>query len=133
LFYQGKFDLEGTGLTGAEALLRWRSRNRGLVAPGEFIPLLEETGLILPVGEWILREACRQVREWHALTGRWIPVAVNVSAIQMSARDFGAHAMAILQDTPAGSTPIPPRVIELEITESALMADIEQGTQLLQV
>jgi diguanylate cyclase (GGDEF)-like protein len=133
LFYQGKFDLAGSGLIGAEALLRWRSAQRGLVSPAEFIPLLEETGLILPVGEWILREACRQVRAWHTLTGRWIPVAVNVSTIQMSARDFGEVAMSILHDTPPNSAPIPPQIIELEITESALMADIEQGAQLLKV
>ncbi|MET0377517.1 MAG: EAL domain-containing protein [Spongiibacteraceae bacterium] len=131
LFYQGKFDLNGGGLLGAEALLRWRSQTRGLVAPGEFIPLLEETGLILPVGEWILGEACRQVRAWFALTGRWIPVAVNVSTIQMSARDFGRIALGILHDNRDGVA-LPPRTIELEITESALMADIEQGAQLLQ-
>lgn len=131
LFYQGKFDLNGGGLIGAEALLRWRSQSRGLVSPAEFIPLLEETGLILPVGDWILAEACRQVRAWYALTGRWISVAVNVSTIQMSARGFGRAAINILQDN-SDAVAIPARTIELEITESALMADIEQGAQLLQ-
>jgi diguanylate cyclase (GGDEF)-like protein/PAS domain S-box-containing protein len=131
LFYQGKFDLNGSGLVGAEALLRWRSQTRGLVSPADFIPLLEETGLILPVGEWVLGEACRQVRAWFARTGRWIPVAVNVSTIQMSARDFGQTAMTILHENSNGVA-IPARTIELEITESALMADIERGAQLLQ-
>jgi diguanylate cyclase (GGDEF)-like protein len=126
LFYQGKFDLRSDALTGAEALLRWRSQQRGLVAPGEFVPLLEETGLILPVGAWALREACRQVNAWHEQTGRWIRVAVNVSTIQMAARDFCETAIGILRESC-----IPPQTIELEITESALMADIEQGAQLL--
>src|SRR5690606_6171267 len=126
LFYQGKFDLRSDELIGAEALLRWRSRDRGLVAPGEFVPLLEETGLILDVGEWALRAACRQVNEWHEQTARWIHVAVNVSTIQMSARAFGESAIGSLLECC-----IPPQLFELEITESALMADIEQGAQLL--
>jgi len=133
LFYQGKFDLHSDELIGAEALLRWRSRERGLVSPAEFIPLLEETGMILPVGEWVLREACRQVCEWHAASGRWLHVAVNVSTIQMTARDFGEVAISILREAAAHGMKIPPQTIELEITESALMADVEKGSQLLKV
>ncbi|MFT3929737.1 MAG: EAL domain-containing protein [Spongiibacteraceae bacterium] len=126
LFYQGKFDLERGTLVGAEALLRWRSPKRGLISPAEFIPLLEETGLIIAVGEWILAEACRQVRHWYEHTGAWLPVAVNVSVLQIANRQFGEKAIAILRNSglPAG-------IIELEITESALMSDIEYGMQLI--
>lgn len=126
LFYQGKFDLDSGGLIGAEALLRWHSQKRGLVSPADFIPLLEETGLILPVGEWILVQACAQVQDWHRRTGQWLPVAVNVSALQVSSRAFADAAIAILQ-----SSALPPGVIELEITESALMSDAEHGAQLI--
>lgn len=131
LFYQGKFALRDDSLMGAEALLRWHSQGRGLVSPAEFIPLLEETGLILSVGEWVLREACRQVAEWHAATGRWLSLAVNVSTIQLAANDFAQTAIRILHAQTAHGTHIPPQIIELEITESALMADIENGAQLL--
>lgn len=127
LFYQGKFDLGSGELIGAEALLRWRSHKRGLIAPAEFIPLLEETGLIIPVGEWILANACQQVRYWYECTGDWLPVAVNVSVLQIVNRSFADKAIAILQ-----ASGLPAGTIELEITESALMADIAHGAQLIQ-
>ncbi|MDB6060071.1 MAG: hypothetical protein JWM78_174 [Verrucomicrobiaceae bacterium] len=126
LFYQGKFALATDTLIGAEALLRWRSKTRGLVSPIDFIPLLEETGLILPVGDWILAEACRQVRTWYKRTGTWLPVAVNVSALQIVNRAFGENALTILQ-----KSGVPAGVIELEITESALMSDAAHGGQLI--
>jgi diguanylate cyclase (GGDEF)-like protein/PAS domain S-box-containing protein len=126
LFYQGKFELANDRLIGAEALLRWRSPARGLVSPADFIPLLEETGLILPVGEWILTQACRQVRQWHERTGAWLPIAVNVSALQVVNRSFGDNAVAILRQSG-----VPAGVIELEITESALMSDAAHGGQLI--
>lgn len=126
LFYQGKFELDSGALVGAEALLRWRSPRRGLVSPADFIPLLEETGLILPVGEWVLMQACEQVRQWHQRSGEWLPVAVNVSTLQVVNRGFGEKAVAILQQSG-----LPRGVIELEITESALMSDIAHGEQLM--
>ncbi|HEY3698943.1 MAG TPA: EAL domain-containing protein [Spongiibacteraceae bacterium] len=126
LFYQGKFDLKSGALVGAEALLRWNSHKRGLVSPADFIPLLEETGLILPVGDWILAEACQQVQHWHQHCGAWLPVAVNVSALQVSNRAFADKAIAILQNSE-----LPANVIELEITESALMSDASYGAQLI--
>ena len=127
LFYQGKFDLESGALIGAEALLRWNSQTRGLVSPADFIPLLEETGLILPAGDWILADACRQVRHWHEAMGDWLPVAVNVSVLQIANRGFAEKAIAILH-----GSGLPPNTIELEITESALMSDTNYGAQLVQ-
>jgi diguanylate cyclase (GGDEF)-like protein/PAS domain S-box-containing protein len=126
LFYQGKFNLHNGDLIGAEALVRWRSPSRGLVSPADFIPLLEETGLILPVGEWILRQACEQARAWFERTGRWLPLAVNVSALQVVNRDFGETAVRILRDSG-----LPPGIIELELTESALMTDVTHGARLM--
>jgi diguanylate cyclase (GGDEF)-like protein/PAS domain S-box-containing protein len=127
LFYQGKFNLRNGDLVGAEALLRWRSPTRGLVSPADFIPLLEETGLILPVGEWILRAACQQARNWHDRIGAWLPLAVNVSALQVVNREFGDMAIRILRESG-----LPPGVIELELTESALMTDVAHGARLMQ-
>ena len=127
LFYQGKYELENAVLSGAEALLRWRSPKRGLVSPVDFIPLLEETGLILEAGEWVLAQACEQVRQWHQRTGEWLPVAVNVSALQVVNRGFGEKAVSILQQSG-----VPRGVIELEITESALMSDAVHGEQLIE-
>ena len=126
LFYQGKFDLGSGALIGAEALLRWRSQKRGLVSPIDFIPLLEETGLILPVGDWILADACRQVLSWRERSGTWLPVAVNVSALQVTNRAFAEKAIAILQEKQ-----LPRGTIELEITESALMTDANYGAHLI--
>jgi diguanylate cyclase (GGDEF)-like protein/PAS domain S-box-containing protein len=126
LFYQGKFDLAAGELVGAEALLRWRSPSRGLVSPADFVPLLEETGLILSVGEWVLAQACAQVRAWHQRCGRWLPIAVNVSALQVVNGSFGDNAVAILR-----ASGLPAAAIELEITESALMSDAALGGQLI--
>jgi diguanylate cyclase (GGDEF)-like protein len=127
LFYQGKFNLRNGDLVGAEALLRWRSPTRGLVSPADFIPLLEETGLILQVGEWILRAACNQARSWRERVGDWLPLAVNVSALQVVNREFGDMAIRILRESG-----LPPGVIELELTESALMTDVAHGARLMQ-
>jgi len=127
LFYQGKFNLISGELVGAEVLLRWHSQPRGLVSPADFIPLLEETGMILPVGEWILHAACRQVQQWHQAVGSWLSVAVNVSPVQLANRQFAQRAAAILAEYA-----IPKEVIELEITESALMADLAHGAHVIE-
>ncbi len=127
LFYQGKFELESGRLMGAEALLRWRSPKRGLVSPADFIPLLEETGLIIAVGEWILADACQQARRWYEHSGEWLPIAVNVSVLQIASRSFAEKAIAILRESN-----LPPFTIELEITESALMTDVAYGAKLIQ-
>ena len=118
LHYQPKVDLDSGKIVGMEALLRWQSGERGLVAPGEFIPLLEETGLILPVGEWVLRAACKQAREWQAAGLSDIHIAVNLSTLQFRQPDFANVVLGILKENgldPALGT------IELELTESLLM------------
>jgi EAL domain-containing protein (putative c-di-GMP-specific phosphodiesterase class I) len=106
--------------TGVEALIRWRSGVRGIVQPNDFIPLLEETGLIVEVGRWVLEAACRQAAAWHARQHP-ISVAVNVSARQLETDEFIAdvsHALA--------SSGLAPSSLTLEITETALMRNAEQ-------
>ena len=118
LYYQPKVDLESGKIIGMEALLRWQSPERGLVAPGEFIPLLEETGLILPVGEWVLRAACKQARTWQAEGLPDIRIAVNLSMLQFKQPDFAGLVLNILKEN--GLDPAL-GAIELELTESLLM------------
>jgi len=111
---------------GAEALLRWKHPERGLVSPAEFIPVLEETGLIVPVGEWVLRRACEDLKAWQA-AGRAVgPVAVNLSARQFRRADLDTHIKALLAEVG-----VHPGLIELEITESQLMHDPAQGIRVM--
>ncbi|MFZ2161755.1 MAG: EAL domain-containing protein [Sideroxyarcus sp.] len=118
LYYQPKVDMDSGKIVGMEALLRWQSPERGLVAPGEFIPLLEETGLILSVGEWVLRAACKQANAWQAAGLQDIHIAVNLSTLQFKQPDFAGMVLGILQEN--GLDPAL-RIIELELTESLLM------------
>ncbi|APW38029.1 hypothetical protein RD110_13185 [Rhodoferax koreense] len=120
LYYQVQVDGRGDTL-GAEALVRWQHPSRGLVAPGHFIPLAEETGLILPLGQWVLDSACAQLVEWAAdpVTARWT-MAVNVSASQFAQVDFVDHVSQALARTGAD-----PRLLKLELTESMLVGDME--------
>ena len=118
LEYQPQFDVRTGGISGMEALLRWRSEALGSVPPSEFIPVADESGLILPIGEWVLRTACRQAKVWHdqgLAAGR---MAVNVSAKQFGQADFPSKVAAILRETG-----LEPSKLELEITESVVMAD----------
>jgi diguanylate cyclase (GGDEF)-like protein len=123
LHYQPKVDLLSGKIIGMEALLRWQSPERGLVAPGEFIPLLEETGLIVSVGEWVLREACRQARVWQQLGLPDIRVAVNLSAVQFGQPDLADVIEAIFKDNDLDPSL---GILELELTESLLMKNTDR-------
>jgi diguanylate cyclase (GGDEF)-like protein/PAS domain S-box-containing protein len=119
LYYQPQVD--HGGLVGAEALIRWNHPARGLVSPGVFIPLAEETGLILPLGRWVLETACRQIATWGAgKATAHLALAVNVSALQLRQPDFVNLVLATL-----GRTGANPRNLKLELTESMLVDDAE--------
>lgn len=116
LHYQPLVDAMSGQIRSVEALVRWRHPSRGLVSPGEFIPLAEETGLIIPLGRWVLRKACQEIAEFNARSERVLPVAVNVSTLQFHRDGFLGEVRQILHETG-----LPPRLLELEVTESVLM------------
>lgn len=118
LHYQPKVDLASGLISGCEALVRWRHPQRGIVAPNDFIPLAEETGLIVPLGSWVLREACRQARAWQEEGLPNLSVAVNISARQFRKGDLPQLVRETLQETV-----LDPRWLELEMTESMVMDD----------
>ncbi len=118
LHYQPRVDIASGRITGVEALLRWQSPEHGLLAPGEFVPLLEESGLIVPVGEWVLATACRQARAWEQAGLPRVSVGVNVSARQFRRGNFADTVAQVLRETE-----LSPDQLELEITESAMMLD----------
>jgi EAL domain-containing protein (putative c-di-GMP-specific phosphodiesterase class I) len=126
LHYQPRIDLETGGMLGAEALIRWRHPDRGLLAATEFVPVAEDSGLIVPIGQWVLREACRQARAWQDAGLRLIPVAVNVSAVEFRSPGFLDSVRVSLEQTRLES-----RYLELELTESALMAHAGSAVSLL--
>jgi diguanylate cyclase (GGDEF)-like protein/PAS domain S-box-containing protein len=126
LAYQPKYDLR-TGLPcGAEALLRWRRPDGEVVGPAQFIPVLEETGLIVPVGEWVLRRACTDLKGWQEEGLPRLPVSVNVSARQFRQPDLDARIRALVD-----AAGLDPSLLELEITESQLMHDPEHGVRMV--
>ncbi len=118
LLYQPQLDVRSSEIVGVEALVRWRHAERGIVPPTEFIPLAEETGLIVPIGEWVLRTACNQARRWQQLARRPVRMAVNLSARQFKDESLGRMVLSALHDTG-----LDPRLLELELTESTLMDD----------
>jgi PleD family two-component response regulator/EAL domain-containing protein (putative c-di-GMP-specific phosphodiesterase class I) len=118
LLYQPQLDVRSNEIVGVEALVRWRHAERGIVSPTEFIPLAEETGLIVPIGEWVLRTACIQARDWQKLAGRPVRMAVNLSAKQFKDENLSQIVMSALHDTG-----LDPRLLELELTEGTLMDD----------
>jgi diguanylate cyclase (GGDEF)-like protein/PAS domain S-box-containing protein len=126
LYYQPQFSGDGKRLTGAEALLRWRHPRRGLVPPGDFIPVLEELGLVVDVGDWVISEACRQLKTWHLAKVRVPKVSVNISARQFSDGQLGTRIANILKETG-----LPPACLELELTESILMREVSEAMQIL--
>ncbi len=120
LYYQTQLDMQTREVIGIEALLRWNHPERGLVAPDEFIPAAEESGLIVPIGQWVLRSACQQAKNLYKAQFKHIKVSVNVSARQLSDRDFVTDFKATVQDTG-----VAPEQLILEVTESTLMADAQ--------
>ncbi len=118
LYYQPKVAASNNRLVGAEALIRWHHPERGLVPPGEFIPVAEETGLIKAIGNWVLREACRQSRAWEEQGMTPVPISVNVSPRQFRDPDFVAYVDQVVRESG-----IAPGNLELEITESSTMGD----------
>ncbi|CAA7616943.1 PAS domain S-box/diguanylate cyclase (GGDEF) domain-containing protein (modular protein) [Candidatus Terasakiella magnetica] len=122
LYYQPKVDLRTGGLAGVEALIRWISPDRGLISPNNFIPLAEETGLILPIGDWVLEEAFRQAAEWHNRGFPPIKVAINASAKQFLNLEFADKVSTLLANHGLDSD-----LIEIELTESAVMSEPEKA------
>jgi diguanylate cyclase (GGDEF)-like protein len=120
VFYQPQATLEDGRVIGMEALVRWRHPVRGMVSPAEFIPLAEETGLIIPLGDWVLRTACAQLKQWMTQGLPQLRVAVNLSVRQLLQKDFTASVETVLADTG-----LPPHLLELEITESTLMENAQ--------
>ena len=126
LHYQPKIDLATGAITGAEALLRWTHPARGSVPPAHFIPIAEDSGLILPIGAWVLREACRQAHEWMETSLPFGTMAVNVSAIELRSENFLEGLFASLNETG-----LDPRALELEVTESVLVRNAEVAVSIL--
>ena len=127
LLFQPKIDLRTGAITGAEALVRWTHPIRGAVPPAQFIPIAEDCGLILPIGNWVLREACAQVRAWANAGLPPVNIAVNISAMQFRDERLLEGVLAILRETG-----LEPRRLELELTESVLMKRVEFTAAILQ-
>lgn len=127
LFYQAKFKAPNGPPVGAEALVRWKHSTRGLIPPNDFIPLAEKTGLIIPIGEWVLDEACRQMREWHDAGHEDWTIAVNLSPVQ-----FGHSTLIQVVKTTLERHSLNPQCLTLEITESTAMRDADASGIILQ-
>ncbi|MEN2767035.1 bifunctional diguanylate cyclase/phosphodiesterase [Ornithinibacillus xuwenensis] len=120
LYYQPQIDIQNNKLVGVEALIRWNHPKLGLISPSEFIPIAEETGLIIPIGEWVLQRACTQIKEWHSAGLGSFRVAVNLSARQFQQGNLAETVEKIIRQTGIDS-----HHLELEITESIAMVDYE--------
>jgi len=127
LHYQPKIDLETGALTGAEALIRWMHPDRGLMFPKDFVPIAEDCGLMVPIGRWVVREACRKARVWIDEGRPPMAVAVNISAAEFRDPDFLDNVRAVLHDTR-----LLPRYLEIELTESSLLQQVESTALVLQ-
>jgi diguanylate cyclase (GGDEF)-like protein len=126
LYYQPKIRLPDETVVGAEALIRWMHPELGMISPDQFIPLAEESGLILPLGEWVIRRACRQLQEWRESGYPPIKVSVNLSGRQFMQADLVDMVSRVLDETG-----VDPEYLELELTESMLMTDAQQSIEKL--
>lgn len=126
VYYQPRVNIATGAIVGAEALLRWQHPKRGLVMPDAFIPLLEDTGLVISVGEWVLQQACRQCRRWRDAGHAALTVSVNLSMKQFRARSLADDVRRALEETG-----LPPDALELEITETVLVGDAEEALRLM--
>jgi diguanylate cyclase (GGDEF)-like protein/PAS domain S-box-containing protein len=127
LHYQPKVNLETGEITGVEALIRWRQPDRGLVPPSQFVPIAEDCGLIIQIGRWVLREACRQARAWQDAGLPPVPITVNVSAVEFRDKGFVESVRRTLSETGLEA-----RYLGLELTEGVLMEDAESTAAVLQ-
>ncbi|MDR9096144.1 bifunctional diguanylate cyclase/phosphodiesterase [Burkholderia multivorans] len=129
LYYQPQVDLQSRALIGAEALLRWRHPERGMLSPGVFVPIAEERNMMIDLGDWVLREACRQLKAWQE-AGLNFPgrLAVNIAAQQIEDAGFAEKVLAIVRETV-----IAPASLELELTESGLMRNVEQALGMMNI
>jgi diguanylate cyclase (GGDEF)-like protein len=127
LFYQPQFSIERNAIVGVEALIRWRHPERGMVSPGLFIPAAEACGLIVPIGDWVLEQACAQARAWREQGLPELIIGVNVSAQQFIGGDLVAKVAAAI-----AAHGLPPQQLKLEITESMMMQDVELGIAVME-
>jgi diguanylate cyclase (GGDEF)-like protein/PAS domain S-box-containing protein len=127
LHYQPKIDLKSGAIVGAEALIRWNHPTSGLLCPARFIPVAEDSGLIVPIGAWVLFEACKQAKAWLDAGLQAISMAVNVSSVQIGEETFLAELLAIVEESN-----LDPRSLELEVTESVLMKHAKLAASVLQ-
>jgi EAL domain-containing protein (putative c-di-GMP-specific phosphodiesterase class I) len=127
LHYQPKVNLFTGQIIGAEALIRWQHPDRGLVSPAQFVPIAEDCGLILPIGRWVLREACKQAREWQDAGLPFKRVSVNVSATEFRAKTFLEDVGTIIRETGLEA-----RYLDLELTEGVLMQNAKSTASVLQ-
>ncbi|MTV38296.1 EAL domain-containing protein [Duganella radicis] len=119
LYYQPKLDMRKGRIIGMEALLRWAHPQRGIIGPGEFLPIVEHSDVIIDIGEWVLREALRQLQSWRVFDANWV-ISVNIAARHFQRHDFVERLTAILAEYPD----VPPHMLELEILESSALSDI---------
>ncbi len=126
LYYQPKYELDSGRIVGAEALTRWRDEDGEYIPPTQFIPIAEESGLITPLGDWVLQAACRQIKDWRDRLDLELPVAVNISSHQLYHCDLLSNVMRSLFDAS-----VRPSLLQLEITESILMRDVDDTIRTL--
>jgi len=126
LHYHPQIDLATRSIIGVEALIRWHRPGHGLTSPGAFIPIAEETGMIVPMGEWVLRTACRQLARWDAAGFPALTMCVNVSVRQLQHKSFVDMVAATLRETR-----VAPGRVELELTETLLASDADESIEIL--